>query len=229
MDDVILQVHDLRKHYQYQGSRIDVLQGAGLYVNKGEILAVVGKSGVGKSTLLHIMGTLDRPDAGTVLFKGQDIFQMNEDQRVRFRNKHLGFVFQFHHLLPEFTALENVALPALIGGKPRTEAFGKARKLLDVLDIGDRCGHIPDTMSGGEQQRVALARALVMEPEIVLADEPTGNLDMKTSQEVHALFVKINQEFHTTFVMATHSRSLAKIAHRAYTLANGVLQEGMLV
>lgn len=222
---MILRVNNLHKKYQYQDRQIDVLQGADLQVKTGEIVAIIGKSGVGKSTLLHILGTLDRPDFGTVFFKDQDIFKLSEPQCVRFRNRHLGFVFQFHHLLPEFTALENVMLPALIGGKVRAEAKVRAYELLSILGIEDRAGHIPDTMSGGEQQRVALARALIMNPEIVLADEPSGNLDVATSQEVNALFVKVNEQFNTTFILATHSQVLASIATRVYTLAKGVLQE----
>ena len=222
---MILRIEDLHKKYQHQGRQIEVLTGADLHVKSGEIVAVIGKSGVGKSTLLHILGTLDRPDSGHVFFKDEDVFKLPEPRRVRFRNRHLGFVFQFHHLLPEFTALENVMLPALIGGKSRAEARTKAYELLSILGIEDRAGHIPDTMSGGEQQRVALARALVMNPEIILADEPTGNLDVATSQEVNALFVKVNKEFNTTFILATHSQVLASIATRVYTLARGVLQE----
>ena len=175
--------------------------------------------------MLHILGTLDHPDDGQVLFQGQDVFAMDETDRVRFRNRHLGFVFQFHHLLPEFTALENVMLPALIGGVSRSRARKRAMELLETLGIAERVDHLPDAMSGGEQQRVALARALVMEPEVVLADEPTGNLDVSTSEEVNVLFRKINAEFQTTFVMATHSPALSAIANRVYTLAGGVLSE----
>ena len=225
LDSMILQVRQLHKGYKYQDRHIDVLRGVDLDIRKGEIVAVIGKSGVGKSTLLHILGTLDRPDKGNVLFRGRDVFAMNEVERVRFRNRHLGFVFQFHHLLPEFTALENVMLPALIGGISRTKARERAMDLLETLGIAERAVHVPGTMSGGEQQRVALARALVMEPEIILADEPTGNLDVATSKEVNNLFVKVNEQFHTTFVLATHSPTLAVLAHRVYTLANGVLQE----
>lgn len=205
-----------------------MLCGADLQVKTGEIVAIIGKSGVGKSTLLHILGTLDRPDSGDVLFKGKDIFGIPETQRVRFRNRHLGFVFQFHHLLPEFTALENVMLPALIGGKSKTEAINRGYELLSILGIEDRAGHIPDTMSGGEQQRVALARALIMNPEIILADEPTGNLDVATSKEVNKLFLKVNEQFNTTFVLATHSQDLASIANRVYTLTNGIVQEEVI-
>lgn len=225
---MILQVKGLHKKYQYQDRRIDVLCGADLQVKTGEIVAIIGKSGVGKSTLLHILGTLDRPDSGDVLFKGKDIFGIPEKQRVRFRNRHLGFVFQFHHLLPEFTALENVMLPALIGGKSKTDATNRAYELLSILGIEDRAGHIPDTMSGGEQQRVALARALIMNPEIILADEPTGNLDVATSKEVNKLFLKVNEQFNTTFVLATHSQDLASIAKRVYTLASGIVQEEVI-
>ena len=222
---VMLQVRDLHKAYSHQDRRIEVLRGVDLEVAKGEIVAVIGKSGVGKSTLLHILGTLDHPDDGQVLFQGQDVFAMDETDRVRFRNRHLGFVFQFHHLLPEFTALENVMLPALIGGVSRSRARKRAMELLETLGIAERVDHLPDAMSGGEQQRVALARALVMEPEVVLADEPTGNLDVSTSEEVNVLFRKINAEFQTTFVMATHSPALSAIANRVYTLAGGVLSE----
>ena len=225
LQEVILQVRQLYKGYSYLNRRIDVLKGLDLDVKTGEIIAIIGKSGVGKSTLLHILGTLDRPEQGSVIFRGKDVFAMKEAERVRFRNRHLGFIFQFHHLLPEFTALENVMLPALIGGIPRTKARERAMELLASLGIADRSGHVPDTMSGGEQQRVALARALIMQPEIILADEPTGNLDVSTSEEVNDLFIKVNEEFDTTLLLATHSPALAGIANRIYTLAGGVLQE----
>lgn len=194
-----------------------------LDVAPAESVAVVGKSGVGKSTFLHVLGTLDRPDAGTVTFEGEDVFRLGPARLAAFRNQHLGFVFQFHHLLPEFSALENVMIPAIIGGLPRREATARATDLLGTVGLADRRDHRPGEMSGGEQQRVALARALVMRPRLILADEPTGNLDDATSEEVHSLFTRLNQKYEVAFLVATHSMRLAGRMDRVLRLEDGVL------
>jgi len=179
----LISVRGLRKTFIKDGSRIEVLRGIDLEVEKASTLALFGVSGAGKTTLVHIIGTLDRPTAGEVLFRGRNIFAWDEGELARFRNRHIGFVFQMHNLLPEFSALENVMMPALIAGLSRGEAKGKAQAILAEVGLGDRLGHKPGELSGGEQQRVAVARAIVMEPEIVLADEPTGNLDTETGRE----------------------------------------------
>ena len=221
----ILVAQDLAKSYWLGKREIKVLDGLNLVVNKGEIVAIVGKSGVGKSTLLHILGTIDTPDRGKVFFEDMEVFALSSHQRDRFRNQKIGFVFQFHHLLSEFTALENVMLPALIGGISRDVARKRALDILESLGIENRKDHLPDELSGGEQQRVAIARALIMQPGMILADEPTGNLDVATSREVNALLKELNTNYGITFVMATHSPQLASIADRVLVLESGRLRE----
>ncbi len=202
---------------------LNVLNGIDLEVIRGEMLAVVGASGVGKSTLLHILGGLDRPTAGRILYGDVDVFGLDNDRLARFRNEHVGFVFQFHHLLPEFSALENVMMPALIRGVDRETAAGTASAVLADVGLGARGHHRPGELSGGEQQRVAVARALMLKPDVVLADEPTGNLDMHTGEAVHELLQKINKERSVTFIIVTHNDKLAIRADRVLRMADGRL------
>ena len=219
----LLHATGLVRAFTLGGREIRVLRGLDLTLSPGERVAIVGKSGVGKSTLLHVLGTLDRPDAGRVEFAGQDVFRLSEPRLAAFRNGHIGFVFQFHHLLPEFTALENAMIPAIIGGLSRREALARATDLLNAVGLLDRQTHRPGELSGGEQQRVALARALVMRPRLILADEPTGNLDDATSEEVHALFASLNERFEVAFLVATHNPRLAQRMQRTLRLEDGVL------
>ncbi len=202
---------------------LTVLDGIDLEISKGEMLAIVGASGVGKSTFLHILGGLDHPTSGRILYGDTDIFGMDGDRIARFRNERVGFVFQFHHLLPEFSALENVMMPALIRGTDRALAAKTAERVLTDVGLGGRLQHRPGELSGGEQQRVAVARALVLNPDVVLADEPTGNLDTHTGESVHELLKKINKERGVTFVIVTHNDKLAIRADRILRMAEGRL------
>jgi len=202
---------------------LHVLNGIDLSINKGEVLAIVGASGVGKSTFLHILGGLDRPTSGKVLYGNVDVFTLDANRIARFRNEHVGFVFQFHHLLPEFSALENVMMPALIRGMNREQAGDSAAQMLNDVGLGGRLLHRPGEMSGGEQQRVAVARALMLSPDVVLADEPTGNLDVHTGEAVHDLLLSINKLKHITFVIVTHNDKLAIRADRVLRLTEGRL------
>jgi lipoprotein-releasing system ATP-binding protein len=204
---------------------LHVLIDIDLDIRTGEMLAIVGASGVGKSTLLHILGGLDRPTSGKVFYRDVDVFGLDSDYLARFRNEHVGFVFQFHHLLPEFSALENVMLPALIRGTERVAAAENASKVLADVGLGSRIHHRPGELSGGEQQRVAVARALVLSPDAVLADEPTGNLDTHTGEAVHELLQKINKERGITFVIVTHNDKLAIRADRVLRMADGKLHQ----
>ncbi|HOU55099.1 MAG TPA: ABC transporter ATP-binding protein [Myxococcota bacterium] len=223
MGEVLLEARDLWKSYHRSGAEIPVLRGTDFRLEAGERVAVLGKSGVGKSTLLHVLGTLDRPERGRVLFRGADLTGRPEGELAVFRNRKLGFVFQFHHLLPEFSALENVMIPAIIAGTSRREAARLAGDLLEAVGLSHRQSHRPAELSGGEQQRVAMARALVMRPEVILADEPTGNLDETTSEEVHGLMLDLNGRFGVAFVVATHNLRLAERMGRVLRLENGVL------
>jgi lipoprotein-releasing system ATP-binding protein len=216
---------DLTKSFRNGGVSIDVLQGINADLDIGETMAIVGPSGIGKSTLLHILGTLDRPDAGTLLFQGENVFRYDDAQLAAFRNKAIGFVFQFHHLLPEFSALENAMMPALINGLSKQRANTAAEEILVRVGLQDRLHHRVGKLSGGEQQRVALARALVLKPAILLADEPTGNLDKKNSDQVHQLLLELNQEFLMTLVVVTHNMELASYMSRCVTLIEGQLQD----
>lgn len=202
---------------------LEVLKGISLEIQKGEIVSVVGASGAGKSTLLHILGTLDKADRGSVSINDQEIASMQEKRLSAFRNREIGFVFQFHHLLPEFTALENVCIPAYIAGDSKKTAFEKARQLLEFLGLADRMEHKPSALSGGEQQRVAVARALVNKPAVILADEPSGNLDSGSSIELHELFFNLRDEFKQTFVIVTHNRELAEMADRQLRIKDGII------
>lgn len=202
---------------------LNVLKGVDLEVKKGEVIAIAGKSGAGKSTLLHILGTLDRPDGGKLRFDGEEVFQLGSRQLAAFRNRRIGFVFQFHHLLPEFTALENVCIPAFIAGTPEGKARAQAAELLDYLGLSERLTHKPSQLSGGEQQRVAVARALVNRPLVVLADEPSGNLDSASSEELHQMLFQLREDFQQTFIIVTHNMTLAGMSDRCLTMADGKL------
>ena len=223
---MILRAEGVDKAFpQGRGGWLPVLHGIDLEIRAGECLAVVGPSGAGKSTLLHILGALDRPTGGRVWFRDEDLFARDDAELARFRNRHVGFVFQFHHLLPEFTALENVLMPARIAGVPRREAERKARDLLDQMGLAERMDHRPSELSGGEQQRVALARALVVEPDVILADEPTGNLDRKTGRAVQDLLLEWNRRTGVTLVVVTHNPELARSMDRVVTLVDGRVVE----
>jgi lipoprotein-releasing system ATP-binding protein len=202
---------------------LQVLKGIDLTVEKNEIISILGASGAGKTTLLHIVGTLDKPNGGQVLFDGTDVFAMSDRKLNEFRNTHIGFVFQFHHLLPEFTALENVCIPAFIGGRNKTETIDKAEKLLTTLGLHDRITHKPATLSGGEQQRVAVARALINDPDVILADEPSGNLDSDNARELHELFLHLRSELNQTFIIITHNADLARMSDRQIVIKDGKL------
>ena len=214
-------IQQLWKTFVKDGNRIDVLKGLDLEIADAESLALVGVSGAGKSTLLHILGTLDHPTRGRVLFNGVDVFQWPEKRLAAFRNTRIGFVFQFHNLLPEFSGLENTMLPALINGLPKREAQKKAEGHLMDVGLGDRMAHKPGELSGGEQQRVAVARALIMGPDILLADEPTGNLDTETGRIVEDLLINLHKDRHVTLIVVTHNPSLAKRMSRSVGLRDG--------
>ena len=217
----LLVARELEKEYRSGPELVRVLKGVTLAVGKGEVVALVGASGVGKSTLLHLLGALDRPTAGQVLFDGEDIFSRSEKGLARFRRTEIGFVFQFYNLLGEMTALENTMLPALLQRLPSEEARARAADALHEVGLGDRLNHRPGELSGGEQQRVAIARAVMHRPRLVLADEPTGNLDPKTSEVIFDLFLRLQAERGLTFVIATHNQDLARKADRGYRLVDG--------
>lgn len=202
---------------------LQVLKGVDVSIGKGEVVSIVGASGAGKSTLLQILGTLDRPDTGSVMFEDRVITSMGSRQLAQFRNKHVGFIFQFHNLLSEFTAIENVCIPAFIAGKNVKEAEVRAKELLEFLGLGARVDHKPAQLSGGEQQRVAVARALMNNPDVILADEPSGNLDSKNARELHQLFFTLREKYNQTFVIVTHNDELASLADRALVMKDGRL------
>jgi lipoprotein-releasing system ATP-binding protein len=202
---------------------LKVLKGIDLEVKKGEIVSIVGASGAGKTTLLHIIGSLDRADQGSVLINQSEISKLNDRKLAAFRNKHIGFIFQFHHLLPEFTALENVCIPAFIARTPKKVAEQHAMELLTFLGLSDRCSHKPSELSGGEQQRVAVARALMNNPDVILADEPSGNLDSQNARELHSLFFSLRATFGQTFIIVTHNEELAAMADRKITMRDGII------
>jgi lipoprotein-releasing system ATP-binding protein len=209
------------KNIQKSYNNLQVLRGVNIDIAKGELVSIIGKSGAGKSTLLHILGTLDSADTGEVEINGVLINQLNNKQLANFRNKNIGFVFQFHHLLPEFTALENVVMPALIAKTSAAKAETRAKELLDYLGLKDRMTHKPTQLSGGEAQRVAIARALINEPLVIFADEPTGNLDSNTSKDLHSLFLKLKNEMNQTFAIVTHNAELAALSDRCFTMEDG--------
>jgi len=202
---------------------LQVLKGVDIFVNKGEIVSIVGSSGAGKSTLLHILGSLDKANTGEIWINNQRIDTLKEKELAKFRNKHIGFVFQFHHLLPEFTALENVCIPGWIAGTPKNELEARALDLLKILGLHDRASHKPSELSGGEQQRVAVARALINNPDIVFADEPTGNLDSTHAQELHELFLHLQKTMGQTFLIVTHNEALAKMSDRVIHMKDGYI------
>ncbi|MTB50133.1 ABC transporter ATP-binding protein [Lewinella sp. W8] len=202
---------------------LQVLRGVNLYVEKGELVSIVGKSGAGKSTLLYILGTLARPDGGDLVIDGKNVFTLRDRQLAAFRNEQIGFVFQFHHLLPEFTALENVCIPAYINKQEVASTQRRAMELLDYLGLADRATHKPNQLSGGEQQRVAVARALINQPAIVFADEPSGNLDSASSEELHRLLFKLRDDFAQTFIIVTHNEELAGLSDRRLEMIDGLL------
>jgi lipoprotein-releasing system ATP-binding protein len=223
LGSVLLDARGIHKEYAGVGERLHILRGVDLHVHEGEIVAVLGASGSGKSTLLHILGTLDRPSRGEVRFADQDLQGLSEPALARFRNRNLGFVFQFHHLLPEFTALENVSMPGLIRGRTRPEMESRARELLQEVGLGDRLHHKPSELSGGEQQRVALARSLYAEPRLVLADEPSGNLDSESARRLHHLMYTLARARRQAWVVVTHNEELARLADTRCRLEDGVL------
>lgn len=215
----MLELKNITKSY----GPVKVLNGISLEFHRGEIMSIVGPSGAGKTTLLQIAGTLDRPDSGEVLFNGQDLLRLKDKKLSKFRNTNLGFIFQFHQLLPEFTALENVALPALIAGKKRKEAFQEAQRWLEELGLAHRLGHKPSELSGGEKQRTAIARALINTPSIVLADEPTGSLDSHNRDEIKTIISDLREKYHQSFVIVTHDPEIADIADRKVMIEDGYI------
>lgn len=202
---------------------LQVLKGVDFEAAKGEIVSIMGDSGAGKTTFLQILGTLEKPDSGALELNGQSVFSLSQKKLSRFRNENIGFVFQFHHLLPEFTALENVCIPGYIGKRKRYEVESRAKELLEFLGLEDRMTHKPSAMSGGEQQRVAVARALINNPAVIMADEPTGNLDSKNAEELHRLFFQLRDEFQNTFIVITHNPELANLADRRMKMVDGLL------
>lgn len=219
----MIKVINLYKSFPMGSSELAVLKGINLEIRRGELIAIVGASGAGKSTLLHIIGTLDRPSHGTVTFDGMDLFQLSEAQQADFRNKRIGFVFQFHHLLPEFTALENTCMPALVQRRDAASVTADAKVLLETVGLGHRLHHKPGELSGGEQQRVAIARALMQKPDVVLADEPTGNLDSHTGDALFRLMRELNKTQGTTFVIVTHNDKLSAQADRIIQMQDGMI------
>jgi lipoprotein-releasing system ATP-binding protein len=224
----LIETQDLKKSFATEAGELKVLKGISIAINEGEIVGIVGASGVGKSTLLHILGALDKPTSGKVLYSDQDIFSFNGNTLASFRNKTIGFVFQFHHLLPEFTALENIMMPGLINRSQKSEVrsqyediYKKAEKLLDEVGLSGRKIHRPGELSGGEQQRVAVARALILEPKVVLADEPTGNLDAATGEDLFNILINLNKEKGITFIIVTHNESLSNRCHRVLRMLDG--------
>ena len=217
----MIQVVNIEKSY----GELKVLKGINLQLDQSQVVTIVGASGAGKSTLLHIIGTLDRPDKGEIIIDDLPLMNLNDEKLSEYRNQHIGFVFQFHHLLPEFTALENIAMPALIGGVPKKEALQRAKELLDFMKLADRAEHKPSQLSGGEQQRVAVARALTNNPKLILADEPSGNLDSENAKALHQLFFDLRDRFGQTFIIVTHNEELAALSDRRIVMQDGRISE----
>lgn len=218
---VVIEIKGIRKAFGH----LQVLKGIDLNINQGEVVSIVGPSGAGKTTLLQIVGTLLKPDEGTIRINGIEPSLLNDEKLAAFRNQQIGFVFQFHHLLPEFTAFENICIPAFIGGKKKSVTEQKAKELLEILHLSDRWDHKPNQLSGGEQQRVAVARALINSPSVILADEPSGNLDSVNKKQLHELFFQLRDMFNNTFVIVTHDKDLAEMSDRKIVLADGVVQK----
>jgi lipoprotein-releasing system ATP-binding protein len=225
VSEALVIIEDLKKSFQHMGRTLEVLKGIDLNIDQGQILAIVGPSGAGKSTLLHCIGTLDLPTSGRIRLRGEELTMMSGSRLAAVRNRDIGFVFQFHHLLPEFDALENVMIPGLIQGRPRREMEKRARKLLEEVGLTDRVTHRPGELSGGEQQRVAIARALALDPKLILADEPTGNLDSATSDAIHDLFFEICREHGTTIVVVTHNPAFAERMPRVVRMRDGRVEK----
>ncbi len=222
MNNIILKAENIQKSFQTTKKlKLDVLKGISIELEGNKITVIIGASGAGKSTLLHILGALDRPDNGSVIFNEENIFKYNDDRLAKFRNKHIGFIFQFHHLLPEFTAIENVIIPQMINGTSFDNAKNKSEELLNTVGLIERINHKPAELSGGEQQRVAVARSLANDPEIIFADEPTGNLDSKNSEEIHKLIIELKEKFNKTFVIVTHNTSLVNLADKIFEIKDG--------
>jgi lipoprotein-releasing system ATP-binding protein len=221
----LIAIRNISKSYQNNGVKIEVLNDLSFDIRSGETIAVVGESGIGKSTFLHILGALDRPDSGSLLYRGKDVFEFDGATLAKFRNQTLGFVFQFHYLLTEFSAMENVMMPGLINGRTRGQVQAPAESILTRVGLQNRIHHRVVELSGGEQQRVALARALMLKPDILLADEPTGNLDQKNSRQIHDLLMELNQESNMTIVVVTHNMKLAGLMNKKLTLVDGKLVE----
>ncbi len=215
----MIQIDGIKKSY----GKLEVLKGINLTISKSEVISITGASGAGKSTLLHLIGTLDKPDSGSIKYDSIDIFAMIDKKLSQFRNKHIGFVFQFHHLLPEFTAIENISMPAYIAGVSKKEAETKALELLKIFGLEERAEHKPSELSGGEQQRIAVARALINNPTVILADEPSGNLDSKNAKELHELFFSLRDKLNLTFIIVTHNPDLAQMADRCIILKDGAI------
>ena len=216
----MIRIENLTKSF----GNLQVLKGVSLNIKKGEVISIVGPSGAGKTTLLQLIGTLDKPTGGTILFNGEDVGRMGSNRLSTFRNRHIGFVFQFHQLLPEFTALENITIPALIAGRKRKEAETEAMELLRIMGLEERAQHKPSEMSGGENQRVAVARALINHPDVILADEPSGSLDSKNKEELHKLFFSLRDKFGQTFIIVTHDEGLASYTDRTIRMVDGMIE-----
>lgn len=216
----MIRIENLTKSF----GNLQVLKGVSLNIKKGEVISIVGPSGAGKTTLLQLIGTLDKPTGGTILFNGEDVGRMGNNRLSTFRNMHIGFVFQFHQLLPEFTALENITIPALIAGRKRKEAEAEAMELLRIMGLEERAQHKPSEMSGGENQRVAVARALINHPDVILADEPSGSLDSKNKEELHKLFFSLRDKFGQTFIIVTHDEGLASYTDRTIRMVDGMIE-----
>ena len=217
----MIQLHDIRKSF----GALEVLKGIDLTINQGEVVSIVGPSGAGKTTLLQLIGTLDKPTGGKIYFNGEEVSQMNSKRLATFRNRHIGFVFQFHQLLPEFTAMENIIIPALIAGRDRKEAEKEAYELLRIMKLEERACHKPSEMSGGENQRIAVARALINHPDVILADEPSGSLDTHNKEELHQLFFDLRRELGQTFIIVTHDETLASTTDRTIRMRDGRVEQ----
>jgi lipoprotein-releasing system ATP-binding protein len=217
----MIRIENLTKQF----GELKVLKGVNLEVKRGEVISIVGPSGAGKTTLLQLIGTLDKPTGGKIFFDGEELYRMNNKRLATFRNKHIGFVFQFHQLLPEFTALENITIPALIAGRDRRDAEKEAMELLRIMNLEERAGHKPSEMSGGENQRIAVARALINHPDVILADEPSGSLDSKNKEELHKLFFDLRDKLGQTFIIVTHDEALASLTDRTIRMVDGTIEE----